>query len=154
AAYEGPVAGRVQSLSTVFRMANVDVERAEGVPKAELWAQMRDAAASGEYRLPRLEGSFHRTPLPGVMMALRTRVRDVDATDPDALSRAELEARRQTREYLRFLRDRVPGFEDAVLVSTSPAIGVRESRRILGEYVLTVDDCLSARTFEDQVALC
>jgi hypothetical protein len=41
-----------------------------------------------------------------------------------------------------------------VLVSTSPAIGVRESRRIVGEYVLTADDCLSARTFDDQVALC
>jgi glycine/D-amino acid oxidase-like deaminating enzyme len=146
--------GPVQSLSTVFRLANVDVERAESVPKAELWRLMQEAAASGEYALPRLEGSVHRTPLSGVMMALMTRVRDVDATDPDALTRAELEGRRQTREYLRFLRDRVPGYEQAVIVSTSPAIGVRESRRIVGHYVLTADDCLTARTFADQIALC
>jgi glycine/D-amino acid oxidase-like deaminating enzyme len=146
--------GSVQSLSTVFRLANVDVARAESVPKAELWRLMQEAASSGEYALPRLEGSVHRTPLPGVMMALMTRVRDVDATDPDALTRAELEGRRQTREYLRFLRDRVPGYEQAVLVSTSPAIGVRESRRILGRYVLTADDCLAARRFPDQIALC
>jgi glycine/D-amino acid oxidase-like deaminating enzyme len=146
--------GNVQSLSTVFRMANVDVARAEAVPKAELWQLMQDAAASGEYALPRLEGSVHRTPLPGVMMALMTRVRDVDATDPDALTRAEFEGRRQTREYFRFLRERVPGYENAVLVSTSPAIGVRESRRILGEYVLTAEDCLAARRFDDQIALC
>jgi glycine/D-amino acid oxidase-like deaminating enzyme len=146
--------GSVQSLSTVFRLANVDVVRAESVPKQELWRLMQEAAASGEYALPRLEGSVHRTPLPGVMMALMTRVRDVDATDPDALTRAELEGRRQTREYFRFLRERVPGYEHAVLVSTSPAIGVRESRRILGRYVLTADDCLGARTFPDQIALC
>lgn len=155
APYEAPGAnGSVQSLSTVFRLANVDVERAESVPKAELWRLMQAAAASGEYALPRLEGSVHRTPLPGVMMALMTRVRDVDATDPHALTRAELEGRRQTREYLRFLRDHVPGYEHAVLVSTSPAIGVRESRRIIGEYVLTADDCLRARSFPDQIALC
>ena len=146
--------GGLQSLSTVFRLANVDVERAEAVAKAEFWSLMQEAAKSGEYALPRLEGSVHRTPLPGVMMALMTRVRDVDATDPDQLTRAELEGRRQTREYFRFLRDRVPGYENAVLVSTSPAIGVRESRRILGRYVLSADDCLSARAFPDQIALC
>jgi glycine/D-amino acid oxidase-like deaminating enzyme len=155
APYEAP-GGRdgVQSLSTVFRLANVDVARAEAVPKTELWQLMRDAASSGEYALPRLEGSVHRTPLPGVMMALMTRVRDVDATDPDALTRAELEGRRQTREYHRFLRERVPGFEQAVIVSTSPAIGVRESRRIRGAHVLTADDCLAGRSFSDQIALC
>jgi len=46
----------LQSLSTIFRVANVDVERAAAVPKTELWAMMRGAAASGAYRLPRLEG--------------------------------------------------------------------------------------------------
>jgi hypothetical protein len=115
---------------------------------------MRDAAASGRYRLPRLEGSVHRTPHEGVMMALMTRIANVDATDADQLSAAEIEGRRQCHEYVRFLRERVPGFERAVLVSTSPAIGVRESRRILGDYVLTAEDCLGARRFPDQIACC
>jgi 2-polyprenyl-6-methoxyphenol hydroxylase-like FAD-dependent oxidoreductase len=153
APYEAPD-DRVQSLSTVFRMANVDVARAEAVPKSELWELMREAAASGAYDLPRLEGSVHRTPQPGIMMALMTRVRRVDATDPDQLSRAEVEGRRQAWEYFRFLRERVAGYEEAVLISTSPAIGVRESRRVLGEYVLTVDDCMAARQFPDQIARC
>jgi hypothetical protein len=83
-----------------------------------------------------------------------TRMRDVDATDPEQLTRAEIEGRRQCREYFRFLRDRVPGYEEAVLVSTSPAIGVRESRRILGEHVLTGDEILAATRFEDEVAQC
>jgi glycine/D-amino acid oxidase-like deaminating enzyme len=155
APYERPGEhGPVQSLSTVFRLANVDVERAEAVPKAELWALLREGADSGRYRLPRLEGSVHRTPHEGVMMALMTRIANVDATDAEQLSAAEIEGRRQCHEYARFLTERVPGYERAVVVSTSPAIGVRESRRILGDVVLTAEDCLSARQFPDQIALC
>jgi glycine/D-amino acid oxidase-like deaminating enzyme len=153
APYEAP-GEDVQSLSTVFRVAGVDVARAESVPKQELWALMREARDSGEYALTRIEGSIHRTPHEGVMMALMTRVRSVDATDVEQLSAAEREGRRQAHEYFRFLRDRVPGYERAVLVSTSPAIGVRESRRIIGEHVLTADEILSATRFDDQIARC
>jgi hypothetical protein len=146
--------GRVQSLSTLFRLANVDVERASQTPKAELWALMREAAATGAYHLPRLEGSWHRTPFPGIVMVHMTRVPNIDATDPVALTDAELEGRRQVREYHRFLRDRVPGFELSVIVGTSPSIGVRESRRVIGDYQLTRDDVLDARRFDDEIALC
>ena len=144
----------VQSLSTVFRMANVDVARAEAVPKQELWDRMRGARDSGRYALTRVEGSVHRTPHEGVMMALMTRVRNVDATDADQLAAAEREGRRQAHEYFRFLRENVPGYERAVLVSTSPAIGVRESRRVVGEHVLTADEILGATQFPDQIARC
>jgi hypothetical protein len=108
----------------------------------------------GRYALTRIEGSIHRTPHEGVMMALMTRVRKVDATDADQLSAAEREGRRQAHEYFRFLRERVPGYERAVLVSTSPAIGVRESRRIVGEHVLTGEEILTAAQFDDQIARC
>jgi hypothetical protein len=151
APYEGP-GPRTQSLSTVFRLANVDV--AGMASKQELWRLMREASEAGDYRLPRLEGSFHRTPQDGVVMCLMTRMAGVDATDADQLTAAELEGRRQCHEYARFLRERVPGFERAVLVSTSPAIGVRESRRIVGEHVLTAEEILAATQFEDQVARC
>jgi len=146
--------GRVQALSTLFRLANVDVRRATETPKAELWAKMRDAAASGEYNLPRLEGSWHRTPFEGVVMVHMTRIPGVDATDPVALTRAELEGRRQVREYHRFLRDCVQGFEKSIVVGTSPAIGIRESRRVVGDYQLTRDDVLGAHRFDDEIALC
>lgn len=144
----------LQSLSTLFRLANVDVARASAVPKSELWARMREAAESGEYRLPRIEGSWHRTPHDGVVLVHMTRISGVDPTDPVALTRAELDGRRQVREYARFLRDRVPGFERSIVVATSPAIGVRESRRIHGDYSLTREDVLGARRFEDEIALC
>lgn len=146
--------GTVQSLSTLFKMANVDIERASSVRKAELWARMRDAVASGAYRLPRVEGSWHRTPFPGVVLVHMTRIPNVDATDPEQLTRAEVTGRRQVAEYARFLRDRVPGFEASVVVGTSPAIGVRESRRVHGDYRLTREDVLGARRFPDEIALC
>ena len=153
--FDDPAAnGQIQSLSTVFRLAGVDVERAEAFGKRALWARMREASGSGAYRLPRIEGSWHRTPQPGVVMALMTRVPRVDATDPRQLTRAEIEGRRQASEYARFLREQVPGFERAVMVSTSPAIGVRESRRVHGRYRLEAGDVLAGRRFDDEIALC
>jgi glycine/D-amino acid oxidase-like deaminating enzyme len=144
----------LQSMSTIFRVANVDVDRAASLPKTELWALMRKAAEGGGYRLPRLEGSWHRTPYTGVVTVHMTRIPNVDATDPQQLTRAELEGRRQVQEYHRFLRNLVPGFEHSVLVATSSAIGVRESRRVMGDYRLTRDDVLGARRFADEIALC
>jgi hypothetical protein len=83
-----------------------------------------------------------------------TRIPNVDPTDPVALTQAEVTGRRQVREYARFLRDRVPGFERSVVVATSPAIGIRESRRVVGDYRLTREDVLTGRRFDDEIALC
>lgn len=147
-------AGTAQSLTTTFRMIDVDVAAARAVPKKELWNAMQEAAASGEYDLPRREGSSHVTPFPSVMHTNMTRVAGVDATDPEALSRAEREGRRQAFEYARFLRDRIPGYGRALLSGLAIQIGVRESRRIDGEYRLTRDDVLRAAKFPDAVARC
>jgi hypothetical protein len=146
--------GSIQSLSTLFKVANVDIAAASAVKKQELWTRMREAAASGEYRLPRIEGSWHRTPFEGVALIHMTRIPNVDATDPAQLTAAEVEGRRQVREYHRFLRDCVPGFERSVVVATSPSIGVRESRRVHGDYRLTRDDVLGGCRFPDEIALC
>jgi glycine/D-amino acid oxidase-like deaminating enzyme len=143
--------GIAQSLTTTFKVINVDVPRATAFPKKELWARM--ASAQG-YALPRKEGSAHVTPLEGVMVTNMTRVAGVDATDPDALSKAEMDGRRQAVEYLRFLRDQVPGYERAALGGFSVNIGVRETRRIRGEYWITREDVLGARKFPDAIARC
>lgn len=145
--------GIAQSLTTTFKVINVDVARAKAFPKKELWALMEAAAQQG-YQLPRKEGSAHITPFEGVMVTNMTRVAGVDATDPDALSRAELEGRRQALEYMRFLRDQVPGYERAELGGLAVNIGVRETRRIKGEYWITREDVLEARKFPDAIARC
>lgn len=151
-----------QTLTTTFRMVNVDLAARATIDKDELHARMGAAAATGDYALPRREGSDHRTPVPGMIATVMTRIEHVqrrgddlvNATDPDVLTAAEMEGRRQALEYARFLRDRVPGYERADLVALSTQIGLRETRRVHGDYRLTRDDVLSARQFDDQIGLC
>jgi glycine/D-amino acid oxidase-like deaminating enzyme len=152
AALEIPVeAKKLQPMTMTFRVGGVDISR---VTTGNLHDQMRAAGDSGEYDLPRREGSVHRTVLDGVVHTNLTRVQGRDGTNPWDLSAAEVEGRRQVMEYMRFLRDRAEGFEDSFLLQISPRIGVRETRRLVGEYVLTREDVLSARQFGDQIALC
>jgi uncharacterized protein YoaH (UPF0181 family) len=151
-----------QTLTTTFRLINVDLERRRTVAREELQRLMAEAAASGAYDLPRREGSDHVTPVQGMTATVMTRLasfeerdgRVVNATDPELLSRREIEGRRQALEYVRFLVDRVPGYERAALASFSSQVGVRETRRVHGDYRLTGEDVLAARQFDDQVGLC
>jgi hypothetical protein len=152
-----------QTLTTTFRMANVDLERRRAVPKSAFHQLMAEAAESGEYDLPRREGSDHPTPVDGVTATIMTRLdsyrrdasgRIVNATDPWFLTEAEMAGRRQALEYVRFLRDRVPGYERASLVALGTQIGVRETRRVYGDARLTREDVLMARAFDDGIGLC
>lgn len=155
AAYER--AGEIdpaQTLTTTFRLSNVDVARAQGFGKKALAQAMEEAARSGLYDLPRREGSGHITTQAGVIHTIMTRIADVDATDPVALTAAEVEGRRQALEYARFLRERVPGYEGAVLSWLCDPIGVRETRRVYGRYRLTRADCLGAAKFADAIGAC
>jgi FAD dependent oxidoreductase len=151
-----------QTLTTTFRMANVDREARAGVTRHELHDLMAEAAVAG-YDLPRREGSDHATPIDGVTATIMTRVapnertadgRLVNTTDPAFLTRAELAGRRQALEYARFLVDRVPGYSAASLVALGGRIGIRETRRVEGDARLTREDVLAARQFDDQIGLC
>jgi glycine/D-amino acid oxidase-like deaminating enzyme len=151
-----------QTLTTTFKLCNVDVPRRKTIGKKEFHALMADAAGSGNYNLPRKEGSDHITPVDHMTATIMTRLPSyfkngetvVNATDPELLSRAEMEGRKQAIEYIRFLRDKVPGYEKAQLSTFGMQIGVRETRRVYGGYRLTKDDVLSARHFDDQIGLC
>ena len=151
-----------QTLTTTFRMANVDLERRRAITKTELHDLMAEAAASGDYDLPRREGSDHVTPVDHMTATIMTRIDSyraadggvVNATDPWFLSEAEMAGRRQALEYVRFLVDRVPGYEQARLAAFGTQLGVRETRRVHGDARLTRDDVLAARQFDDQVGLC
>lgn len=142
---------KVQPLTQTFRLAQVDHTV---TPTKELHRLMREHSESGEYDLPRVEGSAHRTTEPGVVHTNMTRVNDIDPTDPWQLSRAEQDGRRQVLEYTRFMVDKVPGYQDAYLAGSAPRIGVRESRRLVGAYVLTKQDVLEAKDFDDAIARC
>lgn len=154
--------GPAQTLTTTFRMTNVDVGRRRSIGKDEMLRLMVMARESGEFDLPRVEGSDHITPIGDMIATVMTRVEHVqtrngqviNATDPDVLTAAEMTGRRQALEYARFLVARVPGYEDASLVALGTQIGVRETRRVHGDYRVTREDVLSARQFDDQIGLC
>jgi ribulose 1,5-bisphosphate synthetase/thiazole synthase len=146
--------GESQSMTTTFTMVNVDDERARAVTQPQLQALMAEAIDSGRFDLPRREGSVHITPVPGVMATNMTRVAGLDPTDPEELTQAEIEGRRQAIAYAAFLREMVPGYERSQLGAFSHQIGIRETRRIHGEYRLERSDVLSARDFPDAIARC
>ena len=155
--------GPAQTLTTTFRMGNVDMARRREVSRDELHDLMAAAAESGDFDLPRREGSDHITPVEGMTATVMTRIEHVsvgpdgtvsNATDPDVLTAVEMEGRRQALEYARFLVDRVPGYEHASLIALGTQIGLRETRRVNGDYRVTRDDVLSARQFDDQIGLC
>jgi len=81
-----------------------------------------------------------------------TRIAGVDATETDLLSATLPDLMDQVWTCARFLVTRVPGFENANFAGVAPRIGIRETRRITGEYVLTGEDCQEGRKFENGIA--
>jgi len=151
-----------QTLTTTFKMVNVDLVKRKTVNKQQVNKLMEEAADTGRYNLPRKEGSDHITPVHHMTATIMTRLKSfgnrdgkvINATDPEFISTAEIEGRLQALEYIRFLKDYVPGYEKSELSTFGFQIGVRETRRVDGEYRLTAEDVLSARKFDDQIGLC
>lgn len=82
-----------------------------------------------------------------------TRVAGVDGTDARSLTMGEIEARRQIDDIFIYLKNYVPGFEKAYFAKTAPFLGIRETRRIVGQYVMTQEDVLGCRKFDDAIAV-
>jgi glycine/D-amino acid oxidase-like deaminating enzyme len=153
--------GLTQPMTLMFRM--VQFERAEfeayvGAHPDQwrgvhgLWDLIREASAAGELELPREDILFFGTTQAGEVSINSTRVTRVLGTDVFDWSRAELESRRQMRQIVAFLRRRVPGFARAYVAQSGVHTGVRETRRIVGDYRLSADDVLEARKFDDVIA--
>lgn len=77
----------------------------------------------------------------------------VDGTDAAQLSDAEVQGRRQIVDFFQFLREWAPGFEDSYILEIAPQVGVRETRRVVGDYQLTEDDVLQCASFEDTIGV-
>ena len=75
----------------------------------------------------------------------------VDGTDERSVTEAVIWARKLILEYERFYKEYLEGFEDMELVALAPALGIRETRRITGEYVLNLDDFKKRAAFEDEI---
>jgi hypothetical protein len=148
--------------STMFRVGHVDAERAlAAVGDFKAINELMDQALlrePGRYRFPRRGAILRPQKNPTEWRANVTQIRNasgsaMDATDARQLSEGEFEGRRQITEYFRFLKNEVPGFEHAEIVDIAAQVGIRESRRICGEYALTGEDILSSARFDDVIGI-
>ncbi len=114
---------------------------------------VEEAKARGEFPIPRDKIGIYRSPEPGVWRVNTTRLLGLDGTNPEDLTRAEIEGRKQVFALLQFMRARCPGLEHVKLREIAAQVGVRETRRIVGEYVLTAEDLAAGRHFDDVIAL-
>ncbi|GAB2746678.1 FAD-dependent oxidoreductase [Sinomonas soli] len=94
---------------------------------------------------------FLTTTHPGLVHFNSTRIAGLDGRSAESLTRAEIDGRRQVMSLSEFIVKHIPGFENAYLAGTGTQVGVRESRHITGEYVITGEDVLSGRKFDDVV---
>ncbi len=141
-----------QPLTTCFRMANVDIDLflKERLRLNTLYTRLQ---SEGKLRNPR-ENLLVFTGLGKNILHLNTtRVIKHDPTDTFALSDAELEGRRQVYEMFRFLKEHSEACKNAELIAVASHIGVRESRKLRGEHVLTAAEIKNMVDFEDTVAV-
>ena len=143
----------LQPPTLMMRLGGVDYEVARQY-RPSFPEIIETATKNGDLDLKREDLLFYRgTVRAGECLINCSRVYKIDGTDVDDLTRAEIEARRQNIQLLKFFRKYVPGFQNAYLIDMGPQGGIRETRRIVGEYTLTGDDVLEGKQFPDTVAL-
>lgn len=168
--------GKTRPITLLFRLGGVDVRKVVEFARAhpeDFTPDPRRHVLDLEDGLVRISGFFqevkaarergeldkdcHYVRLEGVQVERgmlyvnTTRVYGLDGSNAWDLTRAELEARKQMRQLLPFLKREIPGLENAFVVETSTHIGVRETRRIRGEYVFDEGDVVAGRTWEDTI---
>ncbi len=152
----GDKAGNTMSPTLCAQFANIDYKKYEeacrnGNSDRAVWLRMLQAGTA-----PLVEHHF----VCMTRMSLATATSNLghiygcNVFDPDDLTRGYREGRRVVRTFETFYREHVPGFENAVLVSTASLLGVRETRRIRGEYRMTFDDYRNRADFTDEIGRC
>ncbi len=172
---KGDAEGGMQPPTLMFCMKGVDVQRLRdaivGIPTSTTWTPCRPnssarassspsacATKSEQARAKGIHIPVARTILitglaDDEIWVNMTRVSGVDSTRPESYTYGEIEGRKQVYEVERYLREFVPGFAGAHLEKIAPFMGIRESRVIVGRYVLTAEDILEDRRFGDAIAV-
>ena len=154
---KGDASGHLLYPTLMFKVGEVDPLRAQ-----DAWAtipkRMDEAARQGAFAFPRRGAIVRPQKHPYEWRVNVTQLKNADGsaadgTDARALSAAEVEGRRQVVDYLRFLRAKVPGFENAYVLDIAPQLGIRETRRLIGEYMLTREDVLQCADFDDSIGV-
>lgn len=157
APYEvGDGKGNMLYPSTMYRIGGVDAQKAgnawELIPKL-----MEEAERAGR-RFPRRKPIVRPQPNPAEWRANLTQIRNPDGSavsgiDAEQLAWGEAEGRRQVRDTFEFIRSHTPGFERAYIADIAPQIGIRETRRVRGEHMVSEDDVLDCVDFADSIGV-
>ncbi len=153
---KGDGAGNMLYPSTMFRVNGIDPARA-----GEAWKTIPElmlrAEAEGRYKFPR-KTPIIRPQKSGIEWRVNlTQLANaqgnaMDGTDAQELSDAEALGRRQIASVAGFLKE-VPGFENSYIVDIAPQVGIRETRRVHGGYMLTESDVLDCVSFDDTIGV-
>lgn len=155
--------GRVQNPTMIFRLQGVDTDRfeaaygADTIMPEQVTELIRAKDNAGEYRLPRAKIWMFTTTRPGELLCNCTRIVGADGRELNTLfardfTEAEIEGRRQVREYARFFRDNLTGCEAAWVNDTGVQVGVRQTRQVQGVTRLLNSDVTSGAKFRDGIA--
>ena len=142
---------RRQPMTQIARLVDVDVARFRGLPRSTKHQLATRGLERGVLTQKLL--SVLSSPHGDDAIVLMTRVSERDGTDEEQLALAEIEGRRLVDQLIPFLRTEVPGFEHARLGTLASWIGVRETWRVIGDYVITGDDVRTGGSFDDTIAL-
>lgn len=140
-----------QPMTLCFRIGNIDTDKFFA-SRGRFQSKYKELLAEGVFINPREDILIFKTPVKNVLHFNTTRVVKKNPVCPQDVTEAELIARDQVYEIYDFLKTYADGMEDSFLMMTAGEIGVRESRMIVGEYILTERDCKNCTRFEDAIA--
>lgn len=149
--------GKCQGVTLVFRIGNVKTDDLDFLPDTELSRQFKKAAdeafANGEISFhPGGLGCLSRDPsCPETYIVNHQHTYDIDGTKSEDRTKALINGRKQIHEQVEFYRKHIPGCENCFLVDTGFQLGVRETRRIIGDYVITAEDIVDGSKFDDAI---
>lgn len=154
---KGDEDGEMAAASLEMHVENVDLEKLTEYMRTTGDDRFRALIAplkeSGEWKFPYEIFISVLLTQKDVFMINTIRQVGIDGTDADSVTRAVLDGRRENFELLKVMRKHFPGFENATVREIASSIGIRETRRVVGEYTLTVADLIEAKDFEDGIAL-
>ena len=150
--------GLCQPMTTCFRVGGIDVplfkqELGELWEPGELQMLYQQLRASGEIKNPRENILVFYGLGEDIVHFNTTRVVKLNPVDPIDVSRAEIIARRQAYETIAFLKKHSKACANATLLTIANSIGIRESRKLKGEHILSAKEIVSLTPFDDTVAL-
>ncbi|NMA84908.1 MAG: FAD-dependent oxidoreductase [Epulopiscium sp.] len=169
--------GKCQPMTMMFKVGNVDIDKiiqyadehpeemmidtklnslgeAERIAVSGYFSVVEEALKNGDLTFNRDRVLFFELNRRGEIAVNMSRVIDKVAINGFELSEATIEGRRQVFEIMNFFKKYIAGFENAILIESGSQMGVRESRRLIGEYTITEHDIVAGRKFEDGIAQC